>query len=308
MGAGGNIPGVAAVPGELVALDLPRGPAWLEAVAGLWNSGVAILPLDDRLSAAEHRRIVDLARPTWILHERGAEVFAGLPVEPGVGAIVATSGAGGRPKLAELPREALVSAVRASASALRVDASDPWVACLSPAHIGGLLVLLRGAVLGTPVVVQEGFDAASLVTESPEGAHVSLVPTMLRRLIHMGADLSRFGALLVGGDAVDPDLAGAAADTGGKIVGTYGLTETCGGVVYDGRSLDGSRIRLDGRAGGREGAPEGEIELSGPTLMEGYRSTRSHGRRLHDRRWLRTQATRHLGDDDLLHSRAASTR
>jgi hypothetical protein len=185
------------VPGELVALDLPRGPKWLEAVAGLWNSGVAILPLDDRLSASEHRRIVDLARPTWILQATGPEVFAGAPVDPGVGAVVATSGTGGRPKLAELSREALIAALTASTSALGIDASDPWVACLSPAHIGGLLVLLRGAVLGTPVVVQEGFDAASLVTESPEGAHVSLVPTMLRRLIHAGADLSRFGALLV---------------------------------------------------------------------------------------------------------------
>lgn len=294
MGAGGNIPGVAAVPGELVALDLPRGPKWLEAVAGLWDSGVAILPLDDRLSAAEHRRIVDLARPTWILQATGPEVFAGAPVDPGVGAVVATSGTGGRPKLAELSREALIAALTASTSALGVDASDPWVACLSPAHIGGLLVLLRGAVLGTPVVVQEGFDAASLVTESPEGAHVSLVPTMLRRLIHTGADLSRFGALLVGGDAVDPDLARIAEGSGGRIIGTYGLTETCGGVVYDGRSLDGSLMRFAG--------PESEIQLKGRTLMEGYRfDPAATGACFTTDGWLRTADAGHLIDGGLLH-------
>jgi O-succinylbenzoic acid--CoA ligase len=289
------------VPGELVAVDMPRGPAWFDVVVHLWNSGVAILPLDDRLSAAEHRRIVELARPTWVLHESGAEVFAGAPVEPGVAAIVATSGAGGAPKLAELSREAMVAAVTASASALGVATSDPWVACLSPAHIGGLLVMLRGAVLGNPVVVHERFDAERLVAEGPDGAHVSLVPTMLRRLVEVGANLSRFGVLLVGGDAIDPDLAESAARSGGRVVGTYGLTETCGGVVYDGRLLDGSRVRFDGPKGEPEGEPMGGIELSGPTLMEGYRfDPAATGDSFTTDGWLRTGDAGHVSEDDLL--------
>jgi O-succinylbenzoic acid--CoA ligase len=46
------------------------------------------------------------------------------------------------------------------------------------------------------------------------------------------------------------------------VVSTYGLTETSGGIAYDGRLFEGTRARI--------GAGE-EIELHGPTLMEGYR-------------------------------------
>jgi O-succinylbenzoic acid--CoA ligase len=68
--------------------------------------------------------------------------------------------------------------------------------------------------------------------------------------------------LLVGGGALGSDLREAAADLGATVVGTYGLTETCGGVVYEGRAFDGTQLRIG------EG---GAIELRGPTLMEGYR-------------------------------------
>ena len=46
------------------------------------------------------------------------------------------------------------------------------------------------------------------------------------------------------------------------IVETFGLTESCGGIAYDGRLLAGTRARVDA---------EGAIELHGPTVMEGYR-------------------------------------
>ena len=52
------------------------------------------------------------------------------------------------------------------------------------------------------------------------------------------------------------------AGRGGRTVSTYGLTETCGGIAYDGRLFDGTRARI---------AAEGGIELHGPTIMEGYR-------------------------------------
>jgi O-succinylbenzoic acid--CoA ligase len=45
-------------------------------------------------------------------------------------------------------------------------------------------------------------------------------------------------------------------------VSTYGLTETCGGIAYDGRLFEGTRARI---------GADGGIELQGPTVMEGYR-------------------------------------
>jgi O-succinylbenzoic acid--CoA ligase len=142
------------------------------------------------------------------------------------------------------------------------------VACLNPAHIGGLLVLLRGAFTGSRITILDRFEPGALLAEAPDGAHVALVPTMLERLVRGGADLTRLGTLLVGGAAVDPELREGAASLGGRIVETYGSTETGGGIVYDGRVFEGSEVRI---AADRPGATGG-IELHGPTIMDGYRA------------------------------------
>ncbi len=101
------------------------------------------------------------------------------------------------------------------------------------------------------------------LAEERDAAFVSLVPTMLVRLLDAGVDLSGFRAILVGGAAFPAELRTRARAAGARTVETYGLTESCGGVVYDGRPLAGTEVRIDGRTCG--------IELRGPTLMFGYR-------------------------------------
>jgi len=292
-----------ASPGGVVAVDLAPGPAWLDVLQELRETGAAILPLDRRLSDRERGAIVDRARPAALITEDDEVLFADpAPIDLNIGLVMATSGAAGTPKLVELSRAALSSAVGLSFAALgpvmgqtALDPSEPWVCCLTPAHVGGMLVLLRGLLLGSPVTVLEGFDAAELFARSPAGAHVALVPTMARRLTSFGADLSRFGVLLVGGGAFEPDAARDAAALGGRVVTTYGLTETCGGIAYDGRLFEDTAVRI---------GSGGEIQVQGPTLMNGYR---------HDAAatadaftldgWLRTGDAGELDQDASLHVR-----
>ena len=48
---------------------------------------------------------------------------------------------------------------------------------------------------------------------------------------------------------------------------TYGMSETCGGCVYDGRPLDGVRVELD---------EIGRVVLSGAVVARGYRNRPGH--------------------------------
>lgn len=283
---------------ELVAVDLPPGPEWVDLVNRLWLEEVPFLPLDHRLSDRERRAIVDRARPHFV-RDAGGETLLGdaAPVAPGVAIVMPTSGTAGEPKLVELHRVAVVVAVGRSAKRLGATPGAPWICPLTPAHIGGLLVLLRGAILGAPVLMHERFDPERLVHDGEGAAFVSVVPAMVRRLL--ASDLGLHGlTLLVGGDGIDDGTAHEARARGARVVTTYGLTETCGGFTYDGIPLEGMQVRLD---------DAGAIEATGSTVMEGYRlDPAATGAAFTTDGWLRTGDLGAIDDDGVLsiHGRA----
>src|SRR5438270_488138 len=125
---------------DLIAVCLPPGPRWLDALRAAWDAGAAVLPVDARLTTAEAAAVLARARPTAVLDR------------------------------------------------------DGW-----------------------------------------------------RRV--------------PGGAALNDEAAARAARAFVPLVPTYGLTESCGGVVYAGRPLVGVEARIGG----------GEVLLRGPTLMRGYR-------------------------------------
>jgi O-succinylbenzoic acid--CoA ligase len=111
------------------------------------------------------------------------------------------------------------------------------------------------------VVLHPRFDPAAIAADASTNI-VSLVPTMLRRLLAAGVDVARFRWILLGGGPVPAELVAAATAAGARVVATYGMTETCGGAVYDGVPLPGVRVATAG---------DGTIALAGPMLMRGYR-------------------------------------
>jgi O-succinylbenzoic acid--CoA ligase len=153
---------------------------------------------------------------------------------------------------------------RAVSDALGAGPGDRWLCCLPVHHVAGLVILGRAWSTSVPCSVQRRFDAAAVASVASDGGAtlVSLVPTMVRRLLDAGADLGRFRRVLVGGAALGPDLAERVRRAGASAVTTYGLTETWGGVVHDGHALDGVEIRL-GHCD--------EILVRGPMVMAGYR-------------------------------------
>jgi O-succinylbenzoic acid--CoA ligase len=213
-------------------------------------------------------------------------VPSGRPADPAVALIVPTSGSSGRPRLVELTRSAVEAAVASSLRALGAEAGDGWVSCLPFAHIGGLLVLLRGLLGGAPLL----FRGAAELEPVAGFPFVSVVPTQLVRALDAGVDLRGHRALLVGGGGMDAALRERATAAGAPCVVTYGLTQSCGGVVYDGRPLPGVSVRI---------AEGGEIQLGGPTLLRGYRDGSDAG--LTRDGWLPTGDAGSLDGDGRLH-------
>jgi O-succinylbenzoic acid--CoA ligase len=253
---------------ELVALDLPGGPGFIDTLRAVWDTGDAAAPLDPRLPRAAREAIVATLRPSRVVASDGEHhrVPDGVPVEPGDALVVATSGSSGQPKGVVLTHDALVASAHSTTERLGIDRSrHSWLACLPLAHIGGLSVVTRALLTGTALTVLPGFDAdvVEALGRSGRATHVSLVTAALRRL-----DASVFTRILLGGSRPPGELPPNA-------VVTYGMTETGSGVVYDGVPLDEVEVAIahfdDGAEddGGVGGA--GEILLRAPMLLRCYR-------------------------------------
>ena len=202
--------------------------------------------------------------------------------------ILRTSGSTtGTGRLIAMSAAALVASARATHA--RLGGPGTWLLPLPAHHVAGLQILIRSLEAGTePVVVDtsagfsptalaDALDSARLSTGAAASRlYVSLVPTQLVRVLQdpvAGRALSDADAVLLGGAAADPALLARARTAGVTVVTTYGMSETGGGCVYNGRPLAGVEVAIQDPDA--EGA--GRILLSGPVLAEGY--LRPSGRR-----------------------------
>jgi O-succinylbenzoic acid--CoA ligase len=233
------------------------------------DSPLRDLPADDPHLAGALAAALDGSGPALRVLAPGAAPHDEPHVPEGVAVVLRTSGSTGA------PRDVLLSAaaLRASGEATlrRIGGPGSWLLVLPPDHVAGLQVLARATLSGTVARVAPAgpFRAASFAAaaaELPAGGrrYTSIVPTQLVRLLddEVGrAALRSFDAVLLGGSGIPPTLLDDAFDSDVRIVTTYGMTETCGGCVYDGVPLDGVRVRLD---------DDGRVLLAGPVLADGY--------------------------------------
>ena len=202
-------------------------------------------------------------------------------VPPRTDLVLRTSGSTtGTGRLIAMSAAALVASARATHA--RLGGPGTWLLPLPAHHVAGLQILIRSLEAGTePVVVDTsaGFSPAALAEALSSACrstgaaacrlYVSLVPTQLVRVLQdpqarralAGAD-----AVLLGGAAADPALLTRARGAGVTVVTTYGMSETGGGCVYNGRPLEGVEVTI--HAPDAEGA--GRILISGPVLAEDY--------------------------------------
>jgi O-succinylbenzoic acid--CoA ligase len=248
------------------------GPRLLELLAAaLDGRGPAIAPLDAGLPQARLAALIEALAPAsvegpdGVTTARSGQVVA---VAEDTAVVVGTSGSTGVPKGVELSAAALLHSARASLARIGARPGERWLCCLPGTYIAGIQVLVRSLVSGTDPVLADRADAQTVAASGC--AHVSLVPIQLRRLLDVDISISQdlshslagFRSVLLGGAAAPADLLAAARAAGVQVVTTYGMTETCGGCVYDGVPLDGVQVRI---------GDDESIWIRGPVLFSGYR-------------------------------------
>lgn len=261
---------------RLVAINLVHPAHVAEEVQKAWAEGAAVLPLDPKAPREVTARTLARMGPETLVSAAGEwTLHDPEPAGDDTAVVLLTSGSTGAPKGVELSHAAFRASARLTHARLGAQPGDRWTCALPLHHVAGFLMLARSDDLGTEPEFLDPSDLWAL--GEAEGNFVSLVPTQLHRCLERGVDLGRFKAVLLGGAAVHPDLLVQAEEAGVNIVRTYGMTETAGGVVYDGVPLDEVAVRVgESELPGAPSSEVGSISIATPTLMTGYRGGEPH--------------------------------
>ena len=267
-------------PRMLKAVAVPPGMAGVLTLTdalsdSLLGSGPAVLPIPTGPQGVVDT-IWDTAKPDSPNHPLEGDDIA---------AVVATSGSTGSPRAVLLSNRALIASATAFGTRFGTDAR--WVVSLPVHRIGGLMVLVRSWLHNSPYEVDPSvggarpFDPATFASTTKRAARrcaadgrrlmVSLVPTQIARLLDAGdvglQALQAYDVVLSGAAATPQPLLNKLREHGVNVVISYGMSETCGGCVFDGQPLDGVDISLASQTD----AEPGRISIGGSVIASGYR-------------------------------------
>jgi O-succinylbenzoic acid--CoA ligase len=152
--------------------------------------------------------------------------------------------------------------------------------------MGGLAPVYRSVMYGTTLVLREGFDAGGTADDidAYDVTGVSLVPTMLKRMLDRRGTLSdSLRVVLLGGAPAPAELLERCRDYSIPVYPTYGMTEAASQITTAtprqtsdrigtvGRPLFGTDVTVVGDDGDPvEPGDTGEVVVSGPTITPGY--------------------------------------
>jgi fatty-acyl-CoA synthase len=278
--------------GDRIAWLGYNSPQMLVLLFAAARQGAILVPLNWRLTAAEHREILSDCAPKFLFHGKEFAAHAkqlGVPIgrfaegsapeDPAEDIlIVYTSGTTGKPKGAVLTQSALLANAANSVHAHELTAEDHVLTALPMFHVGGLNIQTLPALLaGATVTLHPRFDAGRWLADvAQRRPTVSLlVPaTMAAAIAHpdwRGTDLSSIRLLNTGSMVVPGSLIRAFHDRGVAVGQIYGATETAPIAL--------ALLKKDANRVGSTGTPvphcevklvDGEIWVRGPSVMRGY--------------------------------------
>jgi long-chain acyl-CoA synthetase len=280
-----------------VGLLFTKGPDYILCDLALSFAGKELVPLPEFFSDAQ---LLHIARAAQLSHvvtdsasaERAKQVGFTVHlldtesvtnIAPAIGAnrIIFTSGTTGKPKGVCLSERQLLTSIAALAEASRASAADRYLSVLPNSLLleqiaGTYLPLSVGAAIHLLAVMAVSPGGhLKIAAEREQATAMVLVPELLvawekELQAHGGRGPGSLRFIAVGGAPVSPRLATAAWEQGLPVYEGYGLSECSSAVSVN---------RPDARRAGTVGRPlsdvevaidEGEIVVSGPTVMRGY--------------------------------------
>jgi o-succinylbenzoate---CoA ligase len=256
--------------GDKVALAL-SGENLVVAVHGCLLIGAVAVPIDLRLPAGD-RAIRAVGAVSTV--QAPLDGPAATPIEPALtlelsltapATIMHTSGSTAAPRPVSLSYDNWLWNALGSALALGLDPHERWLCPMPLVHVGGLSIQIRSAIYGTTVRLHERFDtdavASALMDPAQRVTLVSLVPTMLARLLDAGLHQPpTLRWALLGGGPIAPALLERARKAGVSVAPSYGMTEACSQIATHGWPLLGVELRI---------AEDDELLVRGPTVATG---------------------------------------
>lgn len=188
--------------GATVAMNMGPGRDKVVLVHALMKTGAVLLPISPKLSPEERARAIESCGVSVDLDDPGklTQTEADMPLlgehdmaDPHCR--ILTSGSSGTPHTVTLSYGNHLFSAMGSAFNIGVDPSDRWLCALPMSHISGLSIVMRSVIYGTAMVLQDRFEPAAVADAiERDGANViSLVSTMLLRLLEEGVDLTAPG-------------------------------------------------------------------------------------------------------------------
>ncbi|MFJ8795928.1 amino acid adenylation domain-containing protein, partial [Streptomyces sp. NPDC102462] len=245
---------------RFVAVALPRSVDLLVALLAVWKTGAAYLPLDTEYPAERLAYMLDDADPVLLLTT--SDLTRVLPEEPAVprllldapettdalsrladsqplarpaltnpAYVIYTSGSTGRPKGVVVPQGALVNFLTAMQEHFELTDRDRLLAVTTVGFdIAGLelfMPLLSGAtvVIASRDTVRDPAALYGLV-RSADVSVMQATPSLWRAVLAQDTSALTGIRVLVGGEALPPDLAEALTHHTTSVTNLYGPTET----------------------------------------------------------------------------------
>ena len=300
---------------DTLAVCSATGAEFVGLVHAAQRLGATLVPVDARATTGELAARLDRVDPSAVVCEASTEAAVLEAVEEPVlsvdepigGAegletvqpepfdlpewavddplvVMFTSGTTGDPNAVVLTLANVLASTAASAFRLGLTPDDCWHVTLPMYHMGGLAPVYRSVVYGTALSVQRGFDpdATLAALRTADATCLSLVPTMLERLLDAGP-LPELRFVLLGGAPCTPALLERAHDRDVPVAPTYGMTEAASqiatarpAVAADapgsvGNPLMFAEVSVLDEAGVQcDPGERGELVVSGAMVTPGY--------------------------------------